>query len=73
MCKLLPSHNQNSYLMGAVRLILGDNQLYHYIDILVSLPILIALRRIIYSCKQIDEHFRTQVQSCESIQLFMRY
>ena len=40
---------------------------------LVSLPILIVLRRIIYYWKQIDEHFPTQVQLYESIQLFMRY
>ena len=40
---------------------------------LVSLPILIALGCIIYCCKQIDEYFPTQVQSCESIQPFMRY
>ena len=35
---------------------------------LVSLPILIALRHIIYSYKQIDEHFPIQVQSCKSVQ-----
>ena len=35
---------------------------------LVSLLILIALRCIIYCCKQIDEHFPTQVQLCESVQ-----
>ena len=40
---------------------------------LVSLPILITLRQIIYCCKWIDEHFPTQVQSCDSAQLFMRY
>jgi len=40
---------------------------------LVSLPILIALRHIIYHCKHIDEHFPTQVQLCESVQPFMRY
>ena len=34
---------------------------------LISLPILIALRRIIYHCKWIDEHFPTQVQSYESV------
>ena len=32
---------------------------------LVSLPILVALRRIIYRWKRIDEHFPTQVQSCK--------
>ena len=40
---------------------------------LISLPILIALKCIIYHCKQIDEHFPTQVQSCESVWPFMRY
>jgi len=45
----------------------------YYIDMLVSLPILIALRYIIYHCKWIDEHFPMQVQSCKSVQLFMRY
>ena len=40
---------------------------------LVSLPILIALRHIIYHWKCIDKCFSMQVQSCESIQLFMRY
>ena len=40
---------------------------------LVSLPILIALRCIIYCWKQIDEHFSIQVQLYESVQLFMRY
>ena len=40
---------------------------------LVSLPILIALRHIIYCWKWIDEHFPTQVQPCESVLLFMRY
>ena len=39
----------------------------------VSLPILIALRYIIYHWKQIDEYFPMQVQLCESVQLFMRY
>jgi len=34
---------------------------------LVSLPILIALKHIIYRCKRIDEHFPTQVQSCKSV------
>ena len=33
---------------------------------LVSLPILIALGRIIYHWKQIDEHFPMQVQLCKS-------
>ena len=32
---------------------------------LVSLPILIALRCIIYHWKQIDEYFPMQVQSCK--------
>ena len=40
---------------------------------LVSLPILIALGYIMYCWKQIDEHFPTQVQLCESVQSFMRY
>ena len=40
---------------------------------LVSLPILIALRCIIYCWKQIDEHSSKQVQLCKSIQLFMIY
>ena len=35
---------------------------------LVSLPILISLGHIIYCCKQIDEHFPTQVQLCKSVQ-----
>ena len=34
---------------------------------LVSLPILIALRCIIYRWKRINEHFPTQVQSRESV------
>ena len=38
---------------------------------LVSLPILIALRYIIYHWKFFDEHFSTQVQSCESVQSFI--
>ena len=40
---------------------------------LVSLPILVALRCIIYHWKWIDEHFPTQVQLCESVQPFMGY
>ena len=40
---------------------------------LVSLPILIALRYIIYHWKRIDEHFPMQVQLYKSVQLFMRY
>ena len=38
---------------------------------LVSLSILIALEYTIYHQKWIDEHFPMQVQSCESVQLFM--
>ena len=34
---------------------------------LVSLPILVALRCIIYCWKRIDKHFPMQVQSCESV------
>ena len=43
MYKLFPSHDKNLYLMGLssviadIRLILEGNQLYYYIDILVSL------------------------------------
>ena len=39
----------------------------------VSLSILIALGYTIYHQEQFDEHFPTQVQSCESVQSFMRY
>ena len=42
-------------------------------DILVSLPILIALRHVIYHWKQINKHFPTQVQLYKSVQPFMRY
>ena len=77
MHKLFSSHDQNSYLIEViiadVRLILKGNKLCHYIDMLVSLPILIALRHIIYRCKWINEHFPTQVQLCEYVQPFMRY
>ena len=40
---------------------------------LVSLPILIALRRIIYHWKWTNKHLPMQVQSCKSVQLFMKY
>ena len=42
-------------------------------SLLVSLLILIALRHIIYHCKQIDEPFPMQVQLCEFVQQFLRY
>ena len=38
---------------------------------LVSLPILITLRHIIYHWKQIDKHFSMQVQSYKSVQPFI--
>ena len=37
----------------------------------VSLPILIALRHIIYHWKRIDKYFPMQVQSCKSVQPFI--
>ena len=38
---------------------------------LVSLPILIALRHIIYHWKQIDKHFSMHVQLYKSVQPFI--
>jgi len=55
MHKLFSSHDQNSYLIEViiadVRLILKGNKLCHYIDMLVSLLILITMRYNIYHWK----------------------
>jgi len=62
-----------SSVIADVRLILEDSWLCHYIDMLISPWILITMKYTIYYQKWFDEHFLTQVQSCESIQSFMRW